>query len=84
MFGLNIGQPDLPTPKEGLEVLKHIDRKVLEYSPSDGIPSLRVKLAEYYSRFDINVEPTEIIVTTGGSEAGASSASSPRSTPEMR
>ncbi len=69
VFGLNIGQPDLPTPKEGLEVLKHIDRKVLEYSPSDGIPSLRVKLAEYYSRFDINVEPTEIIVTTGGSEA---------------
>lgn len=69
VFGLNIGQPDLPTPAEGLEVLKHIDRKVLEYSPSDGIPSLRAKLKEYYSRFNICVEQNEIIVTTGGSEA---------------
>lgn len=69
VYGLNIGQPDLPTPVEGLEVLKHIDRKVLEYSPSDGLPSLRYKLAEYYDRFGLKVDPGQIIVTTGGSEA---------------
>ncbi len=69
VFGLNIGQPDLPTPKEGLEVLKHIDREVLEYSPSDGILSLRSKLVEYYSRYDIKLDASDIIVTTGGSEA---------------
>lgn len=69
VFGLNIGQPDLPTPQVGLDALKHIDRKVLEYSPSDGLPSLRNKLAEYYSRFDIRVKPEEVIVTNGGSEA---------------
>lgn len=66
---LNIGQPDLPTPAEGLEVLKHIDRKVLEYSPSEGLLSLRTKLADYYHRFNINVDIDDIIVTTGGSEA---------------
>lgn len=66
---LNIGQPDLPTPKEGLDALKHIDRKVLEYSPSEGILSLREKLAEYYRRFTIDVTVDDIIVTTGGSEA---------------
>lgn len=69
VFGLNIGQPDLPTPPQAFEALKKIDRKVLEYSPSDGYPALRNKLAEYYSRFDIKVEPNEIIVTSGGSEA---------------
>lgn len=66
---LNIGQPDLPTPQEGLDALKHIDRKVLEYSPSEGLLSLRNKLADYYHRFNIDVTPDDIIVTTGGSEA---------------
>ena len=69
VYHLNIGQPDLPSPQEGLEALKHIDRKVLEYSPSEGILSLRQKLAEYYHRFNINVDANDIIVTTGGSEA---------------
>ena len=69
VYGLNIGQPDLPTPQVGLDALKHIDRKVLEYSPSDGLPELREKLAEYYSRYNINLRPDEIIVTAGGSEA---------------
>ena len=69
VFHLNIGQPDLPTPPEGLEALKHIDRKVLEYSPSDGLLSLRRKLKEYYHRFNIEVEVDDIIVTCGGSEA---------------
>ncbi len=69
IYRLNIGQPDLPTPPQALEALHRVDRKVLEYSPSDGIPSLRAKLEEYYSRFDIPVSKDEIIVTTGGSEA---------------
>lgn len=69
VYGLNIGQPDLPTPQCGLDALKHIDRKVLEYSPSDGYADLREKLAEYYGRYDINLRPDEIIVTAGGSEA---------------
>lgn len=66
---LNIGQPDLPTPQEGLDALKTINRSVLEYSPSEGLLSLRQKLADYYHRFNINVTADDIIVTTGGSEA---------------
>ena len=69
VYHLNIGQPDVPTPPEGLAALKNIDRKVLEYSPSDGLPSLRKTLKEYYKRFNIEVETDDIIVTTGGSEA---------------
>jgi aspartate aminotransferase len=69
IYHLNIGQPDIPTPKVGLAVLGNIDRRILEYSPSDGIPSLRAKFVEYYSRFGIELSADEIIVTTGGSEA---------------
>lgn len=69
VYHLNIGQPDVPTPQEGLNALKHIDRKVLEYSPSAGLLSLRKKLKEYYHRFNIEVDVDDIIVTTGGSEA---------------
>jgi len=69
VYHLNIGQPDLNTPAVALEALKKIDRKILEYSPSDGIKSLRLKLAEYYKKFNINVTEKDIIVTTGGSEA---------------
>lgn len=69
VFKLNIGQPDIPTPPQAIEVLRHIDRDVLEYSPSEGLLSLRVKLSEYYKRFNIDVSTDEIIVTSGGSEA---------------
>ena len=69
VYHLNIGQPDVPTPPEGLEALKKIDRKVLEYSPSAGLMSLREKLREYYHRFNTDVDVDDIIVTTGGSEA---------------
>lgn len=69
VYHLNIGQPDLPTPQEGLDALKKIDRTTLEYSPSEGLLSLRQKLMEYYHRFDINVDVDDIIVTAGGSEA---------------
>lgn len=69
VYHLNIGQPDVPTPPEAFEALKHIDRKVLEYSPSEGLLSLRQKLEQYYHKFNINVDVDDIIVTTGGSEA---------------
>ena len=69
VYHLNIGQPDLPTPANALEELKKVDRKVLEYSPSEGLKSLRERLADYYRRYRIEVDANDIIVTTGGSEA---------------
>ena len=69
VYHLNIGQPDIKTPECALEALRHLDRKTLEYSPSDGWLTLRTKMAEYYSRFGIDLLPDEIIITTGGSEA---------------
>lgn len=69
VFHLNIGQPDLPTPQVAMDAIRNIDRTILEYSPSDGISTLREKLAKYYHKFKIEVSPDEIIITTGGSEA---------------
>lgn len=69
VYHLNIGQPDLPTPQKALDVMKSIDRNILEYSPSQGFLSLRQKLAQYYSKYNIDLVPDDIIVTTGGSEA---------------
>ena len=69
VYRLNIGQPDVPTPPAAFEALRNIDRTVLEYSPSDGLLSLRRKLQQYYKRFNIDVDVDDIIVTTGGSEA---------------
>lgn len=69
VYHLNIGQPDLPTPQKALDALKHVDRKVLEYSPSQGFLSLREKLQAYYRKFRIELSVNDIIVTSGGSEA---------------
>lgn len=69
VYHLNIGQPDLPTPQVGLDALRHIDRRVLEYSPSQGFRSLREKMVGYYARYDIRLTADDIIVTSGGSEA---------------
>ena len=69
VYHLNIGQPDLPTPQKGLDALKAITRKTLEYSPSEGYPGLREKLVGYYKKYGIDVSADEIIVTCGGSEA---------------
>ena len=69
VYHLNIGQPDLPSPKAALEAIRNIDRMVLEYSPSQGFLSYRKKLVGYYKKFDINLNPDDIIITTGGSEA---------------
>ncbi|MCR5140055.1 MAG: pyridoxal phosphate-dependent aminotransferase [Bacteroidaceae bacterium] len=69
VYRLNIGQPDLPTPKAALDAIHNFDHKVLEYSPSQGFRSYREKLVGYYAKYNINVTADDIIVTTGGSEA---------------
>ena len=69
VYHLNIGQPDIKTPACGLEALKDIDRTILEYSPSQGMLSLRAKMVSYYAEYGIDLSPDEIIITTGGSEA---------------
>ena len=69
VFHLNIGQPDIETPEVALNAVKNMDRKVIEYSHSAGFQSYRTKLSEYYKSVNIDVEPEDIIVTTGGSEA---------------
>ena len=69
VYHLNIGQPDLPTPRVAMEALKHIDRNILEYSPSQGYLSYREKLVGYYSKYNIFLAPDDIIITSGGSEA---------------
>ena len=66
VYRLNIGQPDIPTPEVGLDAMRNLDRKILEYSPSEGLLSLRRKLQTYYKRFNINVDVDDIIITTGG------------------
>jgi aspartate aminotransferase len=69
VYHLNIGQPDIETPKMALDAVRHFDFKVLEYSHSAGNESYRRKLASYYQRQGIDVNFQQIIVTTGGSEA---------------
>lgn len=69
VFHLNIGQPDIETPKTILDAVKNTDMKVLEYSHSAGFESYRKKLVSYYERNGIHVNQNQIIVTTGGSEA---------------
>jgi aspartate aminotransferase len=69
VFHLNIGQPDIETPEPILNAVRHADFKVLEYSHSAGNESYRRKLVQYYKKAGIEVDHTQIIVTTGGSEA---------------
>lgn len=69
VYHLNIGQPDVPTPEKAIQAVKNIDRKILEYSPSQGLESLREKLVKYYAKYNISLSTNSIIVTAGGSEA---------------
>ena len=69
VYHLNIGQPDIETPKGALDVLAKTKIGVLAYSHSAGNMSYRKKLCEYYAKHDIHITPEQIIVTTGGSEA---------------
>jgi len=69
IYHLNIGQPDIETPREMIEAYQHYDQRVLAYGHSAGLPEYRKALADYYARFDIHVSADQILVTTGGSEA---------------
>ena len=69
VYHLNIGQPDIQTPKIALDAIKNNSLKILAYSQSEGSLSFREKLSGYYASHQISVSPTDIIVTTGGSEA---------------
>lgn len=69
VYHLNIGQPDIHTPEAMMDALRTLDMKVVEYSHSAGIESYRKKLAEYYRRLGLEIDHTQLMVTTGGSEA---------------
>ncbi len=69
IYHLNIGQPDIETPETMLNAIRNFSQKVVEYSHSAGIESYRKKLAGYYNSFGINIDYTEVMITTGGSEA---------------
>ena len=69
VYHLNIGQPDIPTPDVAMEAIRNTDLKVIEYSHSAGNESYRRKLAGYYRSVGIDIDHTQLLVTTGGSEA---------------
>lgn len=69
IYHLNIGQPDIKTPKSALDAVRSFDKEVLAYSHSAGFETYRRKLVSYYAKFDIAVTHEDMIVTTGGSEA---------------
>ncbi|MEI6048799.1 MAG: pyridoxal phosphate-dependent aminotransferase [Bacteroidota bacterium] len=69
VYHLNIGQPDIPTPEIALNAIRNINLKVIEYSHSAGNESYRRKLTTYYQKIGINIDHTEMLITTGGSEA---------------
>ncbi|WP_349352837.1 MULTISPECIES: pyridoxal phosphate-dependent aminotransferase [unclassified Flagellimonas] len=66
---LNIGQPDIKTPKVALDAVRNHTIEVLEYSMTQGSEAYRKKIAGYYAKQDIFMDSEDIIVTTGGSEA---------------
>jgi len=69
VYHLNIGQPDIPTPDVALNAIRNIDLKVIEYSHSAGNESYRRKLAGFYRSIGIDIDYTDLLITTGGSEA---------------
>ena len=69
VFHLNIGQPDLASPKSALEAIRNFSDDVVAYGPSEGAVSFRNKLVSYYQEHDIEIDAEDILVTTGASEA---------------
>lgn len=69
VYHLNIGQPDIETPQTALNAIHHFSPRVVEYSHSAGFESYRKKLAGYYQKLGIDVQPEHLLITTGGSEA---------------
>lgn len=68
VYHVNIGQPDLPTPKEILRTIHHFDKPILEYAPSPGLPQTRAAWQKFYKDKNLNFAVEDIIVTNGGSE----------------
>jgi aspartate aminotransferase len=66
---LNIGQPDVATPPEFLRAVGSFAGKTLEYGPSDGLPELREAMVAYFARYEIALDPHDVLITNGGSEA---------------
>ncbi len=69
VYHLNIGQPDIPTPKSMIDAMHNLDIDVIAYSHSAGILSYREKMCEYYRKHNIRIDPEQIIVAAGASEA---------------
>ena len=69
VYHLNIGQPDIETPREIYEAIRGYQQEVLDYGPSGGLADLRFTLVDYFSRYGIELEVDHIWITTGGSEA---------------
>jgi aspartate aminotransferase len=69
VYHLNIGQPDIVTPHEIMEAVHTFEEKVLAYGPSQGLLPLREEIMKYFAKYQINITPDEVIITTGGSEA---------------
>ena len=69
VFHLNIGQPDIETPSAAIEAIKNTNIKVLAYSKSEGNIELRSKICNYYKKFNVSISESQIIVTSGASEA---------------
>ena len=69
VFHLNIGQPDIESPKLAIDAVQNFKNKVVEYSHSAGFESYRKGLATYYQKLGINIDYNDVMVTTGGSEA---------------
>ena len=69
IYHLNIGQPDIPTPPAAFEAIRSFTQKTLAYAPSPGIPELVDAVCRYYHRIGTGFEPSDVLITTGGSEA---------------
>ena len=69
IYHLNIGQPDLATPEAYYEAIRNFDRKTLAYAESPGTPLLIDAIRNYYAQIGVTLEPNDVLVTTGGSEA---------------
>ena len=69
IYHLNIGQPDIATPPAFFEAVKNFTEPVLEYAPSPGIPEMIKAVQDYYARLDVQLAESDILITTGGSEA---------------
>jgi aspartate aminotransferase len=68
VFHLNIGQPDILTPKEAIQKVQTTDIQIVAYTPSNGMTSYREALPRYYKKYNLDISPNEIIVTNGASE----------------